>query len=194
MAPRPGLDTARVVQAAAELVNQGGLESLTLNRLAEVLGVQTPSLYNQIDGLPGLRRELAVLSTRTLGQCLAEAAIGRSGPDAVAALAQAYRAFIKENPGMYEAGLRASGNQPAPDERKRAAEERVVQIGLAVLASFGLGGDDALHALRGLRSLAHGFATLEAAGGFGLPLDCNESFRRLVAMFVASLQPCAGAG
>jgi AcrR family transcriptional regulator len=194
MSPRPGLDTARVVQAAAGLVNEGGLESLTLNRVAENLGVQTPSLYNHVDGLPGLRRELALLSTRTLGQRLAEAAIGRSGSEAVVALAQAYRAYIQENPGLYAAGLRASGTQPAPDERQQAAEERVVQVGLAVMGSFGLKGEDALHALRAFRSLVHGFATLEAAGGFGLPLDCDESFRRLVEMFVGSLQPCSSAG
>jgi AcrR family transcriptional regulator len=194
MSPRPGLDTARVVQAAAGLVNEGGLESLTLNRVAENLGVQTPSLYNHVDGLPGLRRELALLSTRTLGQRLAEAAIGRSGSEAVVALAQAYRAYIQENPGLYAAGLRASGTQPAPDERQQAAEERVVQVGLAVMGSFGLKGEDALHALRAFRSLVHGFATLEAAGGFGLPLDCDESFRRLVEMFVGGLQPCSSAG
>ena len=70
-------------------------------RLAEALGVQTPSLYNHVDGLPGLRRELALLSARSLGQCLADAAIGRSGPEALAALAQAYRSFIRENPGLY---------------------------------------------------------------------------------------------
>ncbi len=190
MAPRAGLDTARVVQAAAGLVNDGGLEALTLNRLAEVLRVQTPSLYNHIDGLPGLRRELALLSVRTLGQRLAEAAIGRSGPEAVMAMAKAYRAYVKEKPGLYEAGLRASGTRPEPDMRLQAAEERVVQVGLAVLGSFELDGEDALHALRAFRSLVHGFATLEVAGGFGLPLDCDESFRRLVELFVPSLQPC----
>ncbi len=194
MPPRPGLDTERVVQAAAKLVNAGGLESLTLSRLAGALGVQTPSLYNHVDGLPGLRRELALLSARNLGQCMADATIGRSGPEALAALAQAYRSFIKDNPGLYAAGLRSSGAQPAPDERLQAAEDRAVQVGLAVLASFGLSGPDALHALRVFRSLVHGFATLEAAGGFGLPLDLDESFRRLVEMFVRSLQPCGDAG
>ncbi len=187
MTPRPGLGTARVVEAAARLVNAEGLEALTLNRLAETLGVQAPSLYNHVDGLPGLRRELALLSARSLGQCLADAAIGRSGPEAVAALANAYRAFIKENPGLYAAGLRSSGRQEAPDKRQQAAEERAVQVGLAVLSAFNLSGEDALHALRGLRSLVHGFATLEAAGGFGLPLDCDESFRRLVEMFIAGM-------
>ena len=40
---------------------------------------------------------------------------------------------------------------------------------LAVLASCGIHGrEEAIHAARGLRSVAHGFATLEEAGGFGM--------------------------
>jgi hypothetical protein len=74
------------------------------------------------------------------------------------------------------------------DVELAAAEERVVRIVLAVLASFGLQGQDAIHAVRGLRSVVHGFASLEVAGGFGLPLDCDESFRRLIAMLVAGLE------
>ncbi|MGB8644293.1 MAG: TetR-like C-terminal domain-containing protein [Anaerolineae bacterium] len=45
-----------------------------------------------------------------------------------------------------------------------------------------------MHAVRALRSVVHGFATLEVAGGFGLPLDCDESFRRLVQMLIKGLQ------
>src|SRR5271169_5870383 len=101
MSRRPGLDKAAVVKAAAELVNQQGIEGLTLNRLAAKLGIQTPSLYNHIDGLPGLLQELALLSTRSLGECLADAAIGKSGPQALMDLAQAYRSYIKDNPGLY---------------------------------------------------------------------------------------------
>jgi hypothetical protein len=56
------------------------------------------------------------------------------------------------------------------------------------MASLGLQGVDAIHALRAFRSMVHGFATLEAAGAFGLPQDCDESFRRLVEGLVAGLQ------
>ena len=63
-----------------------------------------------------------------------------------------------------------------------------MQVGLAVMASLGLQGDDAIHAVRGLRSVVHGFATLEVAGGFGMPLDCDESFRRLIAALIRGLQ------
>jgi hypothetical protein len=56
------------------------------------------------------------------------------------------------------------------------------------MASLGLQGEDAVHAARAFRSLVHGFATLEVAGGFGLPQDCDESFRRLVDALLAGLK------
>jgi hypothetical protein len=85
-------------------------------------------------------------------------------------------------------GIRSSGLQTPIDAELQTAQERVVQIALAVMSSFGLQGKEALHAVRGLRSIVHGFATLEVAGGFGLPLDCDESFRRLIELFAHSLQ------
>lgn len=187
MSRRAGLDKVTVVQAAADLANAEGVDALSLGRLAGRLGVRTPSLYNHIDGLPGLYRELSLLNARRLGECLSNVAIGKAGPDAVFAVAQAYRTHIKESPGLYLASLRASGTQVPVDRDLQAAEERVVQVALAVVASFGLSGDDGLHAVRAVRSVVHGFATLEVAGGFGLPLDCDESFRRLITMLIAGL-------
>lgn len=49
-----------------------------------------------------------------------------------------------------------------------------------------LEGDDAVHAMRGPRAAAHGFATLEAAGGFGLAADVDASFHRLVDRIVGA--------
>ncbi len=183
------LDTTAVVQAAVELIKAEGPDALSLGRLAKQLDVQTPSLYNHIDGLPGLQRELALLSTRNLGERIGTAAIGKSGSTAVLAVAEAYRAYVKDHYGLYTMGVRSSEHQTPIDVELQAAQERVVQIALAVVGSFGLQGEDALHAVRGLRSIVHGFATLEVAGGFGLPLDCDESFRRLVTAFINSLPP-----
>jgi len=188
MPPKAGLDRASVVQAAAVLLNAEGAEALSLTRLARDLGVRTPSLFNHVDGLPGLRRELSLLNARTLADSLGRVAIGRSGPDGLRALVMTFREYILHNPGLYLSSLRASGSGQSHDPELQAAESRVVDICLAVLVSFGLQGDEALHALRGLRSLVHGFATLEIAGGFGLPLDCDESFRRLVELFIRGLQ------
>ncbi len=187
MPRRPGLDKAAVVKAAADLVNAEGPQALGLGRLAEILGVQPPSLYNHIHGLPGLIKELALLSTQQLGDNLANAAIGKAGDQAIFAIAQAYRQYVKDNPGLYTFSLRSSALTQPSNEALNAAQDRVVRVSLAVLASLGLQGEEALHALRGLRSLVHGFSTLEAAGGFGLPLDCDESFQRLIKLFVQGL-------
>jgi AcrR family transcriptional regulator len=193
MLSKTRLNRAAVVQAAADLVNQAGAESLTLSRLADRLGIRPPSLYNHISSLDDLYRQLAMVNARQLGERLAGAAIGKSGLPAMRAIAQAYRAYIKENPGLYTASLRASRNQDPVDAELTAAEDRAVQVVMAVTASFDLDGEEALHAIRGLRSLVHGFATLEIAGGFGLPLDCDESFRRLVEIYTSGLQ-ASGAG
>jgi AcrR family transcriptional regulator len=188
MSPRSNLTRETVVQAAAEVLNSEGPDALSLHRLAEKLGIRTPSLYNHVEGLPGLMRELSILNARNLAERLGDAAIGRSGPELVMAVMQAYRAYIKEFTGLYLSTLRVSGLQDDPIPELQHEEARSVNVGLAVVASFGLQGEDAIHAVRALRSLVHGFATLEVSGGFGMPLDLDESFSRLVDLFIAGLQ------
>jgi AcrR family transcriptional regulator len=188
MSPRAGLDKALIVQAAADLVNNEGIDALTLNRLARMLKIQPPSLYNHVDGLAGLMRELALVNVQQLYTVFANAAVGKSGEDALMSIAQAYRRYIKEYTGLYTAGLRAQGSHTSGDSELIEAEERVVMVAMAVVQSYGLSGNDALHSVRGFRSLVHGFATLEISGGFGLPLDCDESFRRMVLIISRGLQ------
>jgi AcrR family transcriptional regulator len=184
-----------VIAVAAALADERGLEALTLADVAAQLGVRLPSLYNHIDGLPGLRRELALLGVRELGERLGRAAIGKAGDSAMLALAQAYRAYVLEHPGRYMASIRA----PAPDDLEyQRISAAVIEVVLAVLEPYQLERDAAVHAVRGLRSIAHGFATLERSGGFGIALDPDESFLRLVRAFLAGLRapkrPAAGGG
>jgi AcrR family transcriptional regulator len=187
MPRRPGLDRAAVVRAAADLVNAEGIEALTVGRLASLLGIQPPSLYNHVGGLPDVYRELALLNASALADRLTGAAVGRAGGDAVHAIAQAYRGYIKESPGVYLSSLRSSLNRQEPDPALEAAEERAVRVVVAVVASFGLHGDDAIHGARALRSAVHGFTTLEIAGGFGIPIDLDESFTRLIDALINGL-------
>lgn len=176
--PRPGLDEATVLRAAAELVDAEGLEALNLARLAETLGVRTPSLYNHVTGLEGVRRGLAIKGVRELTARIARAAVGKNGEQGVFAIAEAYRTFAKEHPGLYAAGLlRAAG----PDEPElAAASQELLEIVGAVLAPYRLRGDELIHALRAFRSIAHGFVSLELAGGFGIPVDLDASYVYLV--------------
>jgi AcrR family transcriptional regulator len=188
MSSKKRLTRTDVIEAAVKLLNAEGPEALTLNRLADELGIRTPSLYNHIDGLPGLHKDLAVLNAKQLADRLGEAAMGKGGPELFMDVAQAFRSYVKENPGLYMATVRASGTQATPDPNLMHEEERALKVALAVTASLGLKGEDAIHAARAFRSMVHGFATLEVAGGFGLPQDCDESFRRLVNALAAGIK------
>ena len=67
----------------------------------------------------------------------------------------------------------------------------VVGVVLAVLRGYELTGDEAIHAARSVRSALHGFVTLELDAGFGIPLDLDESFARLITTLDRGLQPGA---
>ncbi|MGN6360255.1 MAG: TetR-like C-terminal domain-containing protein [Thermomicrobiales bacterium] len=183
--PRAGVDRAAVARAAATLADAEGLDAVTFARLAGQLGVRPPSLYNHVASLAEVRRDITLLGARELGARLARATAGKAGDPALVALATAYRRFASAHPGRYAALQRAP--DPADDELATVAGE-IVAIVADVLAAYDLRGDDAIHAVRGLRSALHGFVTLEAGGGFEMPLDRDESFARLVRLFSAGLR------
>jgi AcrR family transcriptional regulator len=166
-----------VVDEAARLADEVGLPNLTLAALAERLGVRQPSLYKHVPGMAGLQRRVAISAKLELAEVLARAAVGRSGDNAIRSMSQAYRNWALQYPGRYQAAQRA----PEPgDEQDREASSAVVQICADVLSAYSLRGDDAVDAIRALRSTLHGFVVLESGGGFGLPVDVDRSFDRLV--------------
>jgi AcrR family transcriptional regulator len=182
--PRMGLDAARVVDAAAGIADAEGLEAVTLARVAGQLGVRAPSLYNHVDGRSDLMRAIAVLGVRELAAVLREAAVGRSGVQALTAVAQAHRAYARAHPGRYAATVAAPAGG---DEAHRAAASEAVEVLLAVIRAWDLEGDDAIHAVRAFRSAVHGFVAIEAADGFGLAVDVDASFDRLLATLAGGL-------
>ena len=184
--PRAGLDGGAVVAAAAELAdtNPEGLDAVTLTALADRLGVRTPSLYAHIDGLADLRRRLGARGARQLQVAIVTATSGRSGLDALRALAGAYREFAHTHPGTYAAMQRA----PEDDDSEAADVAReLVDAIIAALSGYGLSGDDAIHAIRVVRAALHGFVSLEQLGGFRIPISLDETYDRLVAMLDRSL-------
>ncbi|MEC3981286.1 TetR/AcrR family transcriptional regulator [Amycolatopsis sp. H20-H5] len=183
--PRAGLAPAAVITAGAALADEVGFERLTMGLLAKRVGVRTPSLYKHIDSLDALRRGISIQAKRELGDTLASAAAGKSGPDAAHAFADAYRRWVLDHPGRYAASVRAP---PADDEEDRHASNEALQVLLDVLAGFGLHGASAIDAARALRSAVHGFASLESAGGFGLPRDADRSYRFLIDALITGLK------
>jgi len=179
--PRAGLDPAAVVAGAAGLADEVGLANVTMGRLADRLGVRTPSLYKHVDGQADVNHRIAVLAFTEVGDALRDALAGRTGRDALAAAAHTLRAYAMEHPGRYAATVR-------PDGSAAAAGVRALDALAAVLASYRLEPADTVHALRFMRSLFHGFAVLEAAGGFQMDTDLDESFTWLIGFVDRGLQ------
>lgn len=174
--PRAGLSVANVVEAAAELADAEGLDAVTLSTIATKLGVKPPSLYSHVGGLPDLRARLAELAAIELADALTPAVAGRAAGDALRAAGRAYRAWALEHPGRHAAlQFVPIGDHPAVI--------RAVELLVSVMRGYALEGDAAIHAVRGMRAAIYGFVTLELGGGFGIPLDTDESFEWLLELF-----------
>lgn len=186
MSPRAGLTSDSVVEAAIELVDREGVAGLSLGELARGLKVRTPSLYNHVDGLPGLHRELRMRGTGVLAARLDAAVGSMSGRAAFVALCGALREFGRDHPGL-SAILRPSAHAGEPEAEARAAAEQLLGRYTTVLAGLGLEGEEALHATRAVRSAIDGFVMLEQGGAFGMAIEIDESFERLVTLLADGL-------
>ncbi|GHO48132.1 hypothetical protein KSX_62950 [Ktedonospora formicarum] len=130
MVHRIGLDKARVVEEAARLIDEDGLEQLSLGRLAERLGVRTPSLYNHVAGLGGLKRDLALYCLRDLFDHTLRSAVGKAREEAIIAFSNAYLTYSREMPGRYM--LTLAPNPDDPEAQQVAG--KIVEVIAAILA------------------------------------------------------------
>jgi AcrR family transcriptional regulator len=184
MSPRIGLDTNTIVQTAAKLADEEGMDQVTLASLARILKVRTPSLYNHIDGLEGLKRKLALYGLEELRLKLKQNLIKQDKEETIRSLAKAYVDFARSRPGLYELTLQATDHNDAEIQQ---AGKALVAILIDVFRDYDLLEDAALHAVRCFRSVLHGFASLEQKGGFGLPLDLDVTFELLVNSFLSGI-------
>jgi AcrR family transcriptional regulator len=176
--PRAGLTGDDVVASAAGLADEIGYAGLTMGLLAGRLGVRPPSLYKHVGGLADLQHRVAALAMAELGEVIRDAVQGKAGPDALAALMSAVRAYVTAHPGRYTATI---GAEPSgPDDPLLAAGARVINSITAVLRGYGVNDADMDHALRTIRSTMHGFAMLEASRGFQWEADPDESFAWMI--------------
>lgn len=185
--PRAGLSPAALVDLALAELDATDGAPLSLGAVAARAGVKTPSIYKHVAGLAELESLVAARIYDELGAEVEASLQGAEGADAVRAFLRAYRSFALRHPGRYRwLPVQPSGH-PALEE----AADRVLAIAVRAVGDAGHGLSDgtagevsldaaAIHNLRGLRAVAHGFATLEAAGGFGLPADVDRSYELLI--------------
>lgn len=186
--PRAGLTPHAVARAAASLLDREGRAALTLARVADDLGVKSPSLYNHIDNLGALERLVALDGIDRLADACRAAAMGRAGADGFRALAHAYRAFALAHPGVYPL---TQVSRPGDGEYEAKAA-RLLEPVLAILAGFGLPQAELVHAARAVRSALHGFAVLENDAGFGLDVDVDHSFEWMLDTIERALSVTGG--
>jgi AcrR family transcriptional regulator len=182
--PRAGLTTDAVVDIALALVDEKGLDALSLAAVADRAGVATPSLYKHVASLGELRDLMAVRVIRQITEMSAGVVMGRSRDEAVTALMRSYRAYVLANPGRYSLMPLDPLRRPGIAE----AGQELLAVFVAVMRGYGLDDERATHAIRRLRAAVHGFADLEAGGGFGQPEDIEVSYEGVIDMFLRSLR------
>lgn len=182
---RTQLSTEVVIDTAAEIVDSEGLDALSLTRVANHLGSSQPALYRYVDGFDDLVRALGLRGRQVLADRLGSSAIGLSGDDAIRAMGSAWRATVRDHPGLYAATDRYACAGDA--ELEEAVDEIVSILGQSLLA-YDLSSDATVHAGRVLRSAFHGFSHLEAGDGYPLDHDLDESFDDLLTVLCRGIR------
>ena len=152
--------------------------------MAARLGIRSQSIYAHVDGIDGLRRELALLSLDQLGRRLVRSAMGRSGRDALHALADTHAEFAVQRPGLYACSLRS----PDGDGELARRITDVTDPWHAVLASFGLRPSEIVHYHRALWAAIHGFVTLRLQGLMTREASPDRSFDLMIDLFADALE------
>lgn len=178
--PRAGLSADAVVRVGLGIVDEHGPEALTLSVVAQRAGVATPSLYKHVRSLGELRSRVAAHVLNEMTEAATASVIGLSGDDAVAALMRRMRQYAVDHPARY-ASVPAD---PVHDPALAEPAARFLGVFFAVLRSYDLEGPAAVHAVRFLRVIVHGFASIESSGGFGLAEDPAETFEQLISVYL----------
>ncbi|MEU8184044.1 TetR/AcrR family transcriptional regulator [Micromonospora sp. NPDC049047] len=174
---------ADIVTAARHILESQGLPGLTMQAVAERVGVRAPSLYKRVRNRDALIRLVAEATVREMGEQLdAVAGSGDPGRD-LRELAHAFRAFAHAHPAGYHL-IFASG----PEESRPSLDTLTLASAPALRVAADLAGPE--HALPGARMITawvNGFVSMELAGAFNLGGDLDETFEFGIARLTAAL-------
>jgi AcrR family transcriptional regulator len=173
--PRANLSPEAVTIAARDLVDAGGADALTMSALARRVGVQTASLYSHVRDLGALRSAVQALILDELADTVGAAVDTRTRFAALRALADAQREYAFEHSARW-----ALIQQPVvPGEATTAAASRMATLLLDVVASYGLGDDQHVHAVRFVSATIAGYLALESADAFAHRDETTDASWRL---------------
>jgi len=173
--------TEAVVTAARGIVERDGLDALTMQRVADEVGVRAPSLYKRVRDRADLVRLVADQVAYELADRL-DAVVGSGDPhDDLRAVAGAFREFARANPASYTLLFDPRSGGMSPEARDTS-----VSVLLRVATDLA-GPDDGLSAARLVTAWATGFVAMELAGAFQLGGDVESAWAYAVEHLVAAV-------
>ncbi|GAA3207964.1 TetR/AcrR family transcriptional regulator [Microbacterium terregens] len=150
-----------IVDAGRGILESGGPARLTMQAVAERVGVRAPSLYKRVRDRDALLTLVVEATANDLAHRLEE-----SDPT-IAGLARTYRSFAHRRPEGFRLLFTVEG-----------ADAAMSRAAVPVLRAAGdlVGPDAALDAARLLTAWATGFVNMELSGSFRLGGDVEEAF------------------
>jgi len=180
--------TEEIVAAGRSLVAVEGLDGLTMQRVAELVGVRAPSLYKRVPSRAALVRLVASDLLAELGATLAGAAGTGDASADLRGLARSFRGFALAEPGILSLLFSPLPSEMAPDPQEVALS---VEPLLALTGAL-VGPGRALPAARTLTAWVSGFVRMEGQGAFGLGGSIDEAFDFGLDVLLAGLRFAGG--
>lgn len=188
MARRKGQSLGRkdVVAAGLASIVEEGPEALNVNRVAQRLGIRTPSLYNHVAGADDLRRAVVLeVLERASREVVLAPEDEREPMSFIRALAHGLRRFALANANLYLFMMATPISWDADPYTPHWAktQERFT----ASVAGFELPPEETLHAARYVTSAIQGFIRLELRGSFNQYGLVDQSFEWMLDQVGAAL-------
>lgn len=184
---KKGIDTNKIVEKAAEIVNREGLEKLTLKEIASELEIKAPSIYNHVKGLEDIKYELMLYGWSQVEEKMLVAAEENSGNGYVAIekMCRAFFDYSKENKGVFDAML---WYNKFSDERTMQATKKLFEKVEDIMSELNLPYETVQHLIRTLRSFLEGFSLLVNQKSFGNPVSIEESFDLSIKVIIEGIK------
>ncbi|WP_336206985.1 TetR/AcrR family transcriptional regulator [Nonomuraea sp. LPB2021202275-12-8] len=151
----------RIVAAGRDLLEAGGQQGLTMQSVAERVGVRSPSLYKHVGNRAAL---LTAVAEATIDDMVARL---NSTDGSLEGLAHGFRQFAHSWP----EGFRLMLSADAPPEALARLAAPVLHVSRELV-----GERDALEAARLVTAWATGFIEMELIGAFRLGGDVDRAF------------------
>jgi AcrR family transcriptional regulator len=182
--PAPQRTSRRAIVAAARaILEEEGLDAVSMQAVADRVGVRAPSLYKHVADRAALIRAVTDAVTVDLTAALTPRRAGPDPRDELRGIARRFRAFVLAN----RAGYGLLFGRLAPEQLPPEATLAGLGVPIVAATSRLVGEQDSLEAARTFVAFAHGFTSLETSGGFRLGGDLDGAYATGIELILAGI-------